>query len=491
MKKTNFYWMILSLCVAVDCFAETASVVGEETLTIKDAVECFEQGSKASRYNISVVNLRGSWYEMGRQYGVLMKKELEDVHQFIHNLIDNDSVDPELVEAVVDVQERQTPYRILQFMRGASETSGFTMREMQEVNAVERISGLPRCSAAFCWGDYSAGPLIVGRNYDYGSAFGELKDDVAVTVYHPNDGSLAVATIGYVGEIYAVNALNEKGIFLELNNGSPATRINSPVPRVTGTTMLFAALFETDELVDWELFFNTTACSSSYIINLADSQRAISYEWCPIDAKRGDGSQPEGLMVSTNYYLNPEWLFVKPTDAQCWNGITRRNGLINLCETSKGAIDAQKMKEIIGTKMEDGGAMNPMTVYQMVVIPETRSLWMRVTGGEESWLQIDLSGFLLGETTDIAEINIRQSTALTIRPAKEGQVRLNFNQAPRMAMNVTVFSVSGTKLCQQTVSPTGATTYTIDVPQAQKGVHIVRVNSQEAGLTGSQIVCWY
>ncbi len=490
MKKIYFYWLILSLFVTVDCFAETAGVSGEETLTIDDAVERFEQGSKASRYDISVVNLRGSWFEMGRQYGALMKKELGDVHQFIHNLIENGSVDPEMVEAVVDVQEQQTPYRILEFMRGAAETSGFTMRDMQEVNAVERISGLPRCSAAFCWGDYAAGPLIVGRNYDYGSAFSELKDDVAVTVYHPSDGSLAVATIGYVGEIYAVNALNEKGIFLELNNGTPSARIKTPAPRITGTTMLFAALFETDELEDWDLFFNTTGCSSSYIINLADSQRAVSYEWCPVDAKRGDGLLPEGLMVSSNYFVNPEWLFVQPTDAQCWNGITRRNNLISLCETSKGAIDAAKMKEIIGTKLEDGGAMNAMTVYQMVVIPETKSLWLRVTGGEESWLLIDLSGFLLGGTTGIAKVTSRKSTALTISTAKEGQVRLRFNQAPAKAMKVTVFSMSGTKLCQQTVTPTGATSYTIDVPQAQKGVHVVRVSSQEAGLSGSQVVCW-
>lgn len=490
MKKMLVYWMVLSLCVTIDCFAQTALDADEQTVTIYDAVESFEQGVKAHKNNISVVNLRGTWFEMGRQNGMLMKKELNDVYQFIHNLYETGAVDPEMALAVVEKQVRQTPFRIAEFMRGASETSGLTIQQLQEVNAVERICGISQCSAAFCWGDYTNGPLVIGRNYDYNSKFSVLKDDVAVTVYHPSDGSLAVATIGYVGEIYAVNALNEKGIFLELNNGSPATRINSPVARITGTTMLFAALFETDDLLDWELFFNTTACSSSYIINLADSQRAVSYEWCPIDAKRGDGMLPEGLMVSTNYYVNPEWLFVQPSDAQCWNGITRRNNLINLCEASKGAIDVQKMKEIIGTKMEEGGAMNAMTVYQMVVTPETKSLWLRVTGGEESWLQIDLSGFLLGGTTDIAKVTSRQSTALTIRPAKEGQVRLSFNQAPRKAMKVTVFSVSGTKLCQQTLSPTGATTYTLDVPQAQKGVHIVRVNSQEAGLSGSQIVCW-
>lgn len=95
----------------------------------------------------------------------------------------------------------------------------------------------------------------VGRNYDYSEAFALLRDDVAVTVYHPADGSLAVAMVGYVGEIYAVNGLNEKGIFMELNNGKPSADIKSPDTRVTGTTMLFSALFEIDELDDWDLFF--------------------------------------------------------------------------------------------------------------------------------------------------------------------------------------------------------------------------------------------
>ena len=89
MKKTYFYWMILSLFVTVDCFAGTASVAGEETLTIKDAVECFEQGAKASRYDISVVNLRGSWYEMGRQYGVAMREPIEKV---LSRIVDPDVV---------------------------------------------------------------------------------------------------------------------------------------------------------------------------------------------------------------------------------------------------------------------------------------------------------------------------------------------------------------------------------------------------------------
>ncbi len=489
LKKTTILWTVLTLCVSVDCLALAATSTDEQKLTIDDAVLTFEKGAKAYKNNISVVNLRGTWFEMGRQYGHLMEGELTDVYQFIRALVDNRIVNPELVEAVVDKEERQTPFRILEFMRGASETSGLTVRELQMANAVERICGLPQCSAAFCWDDYSAGPLVIGRNYDYNSMFSALKDDVAVTVYHPADGSLSVATIGYVGEIYAVNALNEKGIFLELNNGTPSAPISSPNARYTGTTMLFSGLFETDDLSDWDLFFNTVNCSSSYIINMADSQRGVSYEWCPIDVKHGEITLPDGLMVATNFFVNPEWLFKTPSDAACWNGITRRNNLIKLCEDHKGNIDEQTMKQIIQTPLAKGGAMNDMTVYQMVVTPETKTLRLRVIGGL-GWLNIDLNGFLTGVPTAIAELKTDQPKALTIRPGKGRQVSLTFSKAPQKALNFTVYSLSGTKLYQQTLSPTGATTYTVEVPQAQSGAHIVRVKSPEAGLTGSEVVCW-
>ena len=241
------------------------------------------------------------------------------------------------------------------------------------------------------WNDYAADSLIIGRNYDYSEAFALLKDDIAVTVYHPADGALATATIGYVGEIYAVNGMNEKGVFLELNNGKPSANIKSPDARVTGTTMLFSVLFEADDLDDLDLFFNTVNCSSSYIINVADSREGRSYEWCPIGVKRLDG---DGLLVSTNYYLHPDWLFATPSDAASWEGLTRRANLLSLCEAEKGKLDEDAMMHIIETTEENGGAMNALTVYQLVVEPETLTLWLQIVGGS-AWTEIDLGSFLL------------------------------------------------------------------------------------------------
>ena len=168
-------------------------------LTAVNVDQTFEQGSKASMNNISVVSLHGTWREMGRQYGMLMQDRLAEVYGFVETIIDYGVGNAEKASSIIAKQTRQTPYRINQFFEGAAETSGPTVEQLQAVNAVEHIGGLPRCSAAFCWGAYTSGQMVIGRNYDYSEAFALLKDDVAVTVYHPADGSLATATIGYVG----------------------------------------------------------------------------------------------------------------------------------------------------------------------------------------------------------------------------------------------------------------------------------------------------
>lgn len=329
---------------------------------------------------------------MGRQYGHLMKKELEDIDTFLDIIIEANEGNTAKADSIVDQQVAQTPYSINEFFEGAAETSGFTVRELQTINAVERIGGLPKCSVAMAWDDYAASDLVIGRNYDYSDSFALLKDDIAVTVYHPSDGSLAAATIGYVGEIYTVNGLNEKGIFWELNNGKPSANIKSPDQRITGTTMLFESMFEIDELKDMDLFFNTVNCSSSYIINVADENEGQSFEWCPIGVKHGEEDLPDGLLVSTNYYVNKEWPFAVPSDSQSWDGITRRNNLIELCESNKGKIDEKIMMEIIDKTEEEGGAKNKLTVYQLVVVPKTRTIWLQITGGSK-WTKIDLDSF--------------------------------------------------------------------------------------------------
>ena len=382
----------------------TLSAVLAVMIALAILVSCASTGknnadtSKATKFKVgpvSVVDLHGTWYEMGRQFGDLMKDELHDIYDFLQSIIAANQGNSDKTDSIVEQQKSQTPYRICEFMKGAAETSGLTYDQIHMINAVERIGGLPHCSVAMAWGDYTDGSLVIGRNYDYADYFSQIADDVAITVYHPADGALATATIGYVGEIYAVNAINEAGIFLELNNGKPSANIKSPNYRFTGTTMLFDIMFDADDLNDIDLFFNTTNSSSSSIINVADSQKGVSYEWCPIDVKHGESENPEGLLVSTNYFLNPEWDFPVPSDADSWNAISRRENLLKLLDSKKGSVDVSVMQDIIATPFEDGGAMLDLTVYQLVVVPETFELWIRVIDAEDdAWFSVDLLSLL-------------------------------------------------------------------------------------------------
>lgn len=402
MKKKIFI-MLLTLCVILTATylaikPKDSKSSTKESISYSDKGDIYGAGKKITRGDIKIVSLKGSWKEMGEQYGHLMKKELKDIDTFLDIIIEANEGNIQKTDSIVNHQIAQTPYRIKAFFEGAAKTSGFTVNELQIINAVERIGGLPKCSVAMAWDDYAASDLVIGRNYDYSDSFALLKDDIAVTIYQPSDGSLASATIGYVGEIYTVNGLNEEGIFWELNNGKPSANIKSPDPRITGTTMLFESMFEIDELEDMDLFFNTVNCSSSYIINVADEDEGQSFEWCPVGVKHGGKDLPDGLLVSTNYYVNNEWSFPVPSDIQSWEGITRRNNLIKLCDSNKGKIDEKIMMEIIDKTIEEGGAKNKLTVYQLVVVPKTKTLWLQITGGSK-WTQIDLNTFFAANST--------------------------------------------------------------------------------------------
>lgn len=386
MKK--LICLLIALVIMTACFSATA-----EAVTPADAGEFFEGGSSARSNNITVVDLHGTWYEMGRQYGYLLRHELANVAGLCEEIISAGEGNAVTAEKTLETQRAQMPYTIRRFFAGMEETSGLSMYQLECANSVERIAGLPRCSFAAAWDDYAAGELVIGRNYDYGEIFKLLDHEVVIAVFHPADGAMVAATIGYAGEIYAVNGMNEAGIFLELNNGTFSARQKAPDIRITGTTQLLTLLFEADSLELMDAYFNSMLNSSAYIINAADGSTVHSYEWCVAGVQRGEGwTEEDGVFASTNHYLSPEWGFEAPDEAASLQTSGRRLNLLALCEEHKGSIDPQVMMEIIDTRLEDGGAANAYTVYQLVATPASRRVWVK-TIDQTEWTEFDLGAF--------------------------------------------------------------------------------------------------
>lgn len=339
---------------------------------------------------IDVISLYGTWEEMGEQYGELAGSHLRHVSSFLSETIAGDSAKRDSIQASADKLFSRYPYRFRQFFKGMEKTSGLTLPQLVMNNAVEYVEAF-FCSGLAAWGEWSSGNLVYGRNYDAVS-YAPIAEDIIITVFHPSDGSLATATVGYAGEIYSVNAINEKGIFMELNNGMPSAGFDIRFERFASTTSLLEAMFDACNLDYFDAFFNTQRSFASFIIGVADANEARSYEWCATGTENATQACPPGLMVQTNHFVDSDWTFPIPADEDSWRSITRRRNLLRLAEESKGLINEDVMCRIMATPLEEGGAMNDGTRYQLVFTPATMKLLICIEQ-QADWVDVDLKKF--------------------------------------------------------------------------------------------------
>ncbi|MDR0764452.1 MAG: C45 family peptidase [Synergistaceae bacterium] len=358
------------------------------------------EGARSVKFGVfTLLDLYGTWREMGRQYGALAAENLKRMYAR--------AVEDKLISAQGRSREglgeiaggfcANFPHRLKEVLRGISETSGLDFGKIILLNAVEVIVAgelwSQRCSGIAVWGEYSSGALIYGRNYDYFDWFREFGEYLTVTVYHPADGSLAVASVGYPGQIYMTTGINEKGIFLELNNGDPsggALRYHNRVPAIAE---LFMFLLDSPDLDQLESFFHSTRSNFAYVVGAADDQTSRCFEWPVFDVKRRLSARRPGLMVATNHFTEPSWGLPKPDDAKFSHTRTRRRNLLSLAEHFKGSIDVSRMKKILDTRLEDLGAATDSTVYQVIAEPGVKALSLKVPG-MTGWTDIPAGDFL-------------------------------------------------------------------------------------------------
>ena len=361
-------------------------------------MESFEKGSRSQRGKLNILDLRGTWREMGRQYGALMAAELAHIYsEAIEKRLLASAPDPQMMRQQAEKFFTNYPFIFKETLRGIAETSGLTFDQVKLVNALEVIASMalssPQCSGIAAWGDYVNGPLVYGRNYDYLPWFKELDNDITLACFHPADGSLATSVVGYAGEIYAVNGMNEKGLFLELNNGMPSGGALWYDSRVPAVTELFSFLLQSSTLDEMESFFQTTKANYAYIVGVADGQTARCFEWPVFEVKRRESHSRPGLTVLTNHFTEFSWGLPRPDDATFWRTRSRRQNLLTLAKHFKGTINEKIMMDIMDTRIEDLGATTDMTLYQLVAVPERFELWFKIPERQE-WTKIEMRELL-------------------------------------------------------------------------------------------------
>jgi hypothetical protein len=382
--------------------APTVLPANTSTLTYQSS---FEGGTlyKTLDGKYNVLDLHGSYREMGRQYGYLLKDELNSMYQDTAADLAQRGLDEQGQVSEAYWLYSNYPERFKEIIRGMSETSGLTLEQQVRLNgAVFTLFGVyyshdstpgdptAGCSGSVFWGEYSAdGKLYFGRDWD---ASQDLMSPyikyLTLAVYHPEGSGNTVANLEFVGEVYTETAMNDKGIFLELNNAAQSDHSSYP-GRVNAVIELLSFMFDYSAMEEFESAFETTLASDSYNIQVADSSSAYSFEWSSTYGVRKRSENVTGLLIAYNSFVPPypEGWSVSPPLAED----TRRDNLLVLANSPeyKGKMDVEKMKEFLAVRWEDGGALANQTNFQVIAVPEDSILWIHGIGHSD-WSEVDL-----------------------------------------------------------------------------------------------------
>lgn len=368
----------------------------------------FENGRAARTVSETywVVDLAGSWLEMGRQYGGLMEPELRRFHaEMTRDLIARGMAEEVQKSTAAEINSRYSP-QLRELLLGISQTSGLSFDETLVLNAGmilltnAILGGEPpsACSGIAVWDGYTRdGTLIFGRNWDIDrKAMSRYMRYLAVVVFHPREGN-ALANIHPLGNVYLETGMNSRGLFIELNNGE----YSDPTvhdEREDTSSVLVTALNRSDTVQQAAALLKSIPADISYILQIADPTHAVSLERPTFDA-RVRPADDRGLVVAYNS-------FVLPYPAH-WRGRVappipsdidpRYDNMLRLAQSPayKGLFTPQAMMTFLEVPMEEGGAYHAGTVVQVVAVPAERTIWLRGCDYAD-WERVPLAGYFDG-----------------------------------------------------------------------------------------------
>lgn len=392
MKKTLSVVMVTGILMFLVLSCAAAKDVAGTGLVF---VSQFEGGKLYTAGKFKVLELTGNYRQMGRQYGALVKDDLNAMHRTIGDVfVTKHKISRDRLNTVARAVFDRYPVRYKEIFYGMAETSGLDRNALMLVNAVEWLPKIwrlsyERCTGIGAWGPYTGkGPLVFGRNNDDDTLFFDFAR-VVVAVFKPNDGSIPTALINYAGVICNATGMNAEGLFTELNAGP---WLGFSLDRISIFTTLFSYLQDYRNLEEFDRAMLSTLVNLSTIINAADPVRAYSYESTLWDTRRRS-EDADGVIAAANNFSLPGWNITLTEPNERDTSRTRQRNVLNLAAKYKGSITPSVMMNILDHTLANGGATEAGTIYQVVAVPAELKIWLKVPG-RVNWTEIPLKKVL-------------------------------------------------------------------------------------------------
>ena len=316
-------------------------------------------GRLEQRDGTRVLFLKGTPEDMGRQHGVLMKKE---VHHLVDRVLYGVGVGSSLEKGswffgeIESAQKRLAPFigeRYVREMDAMAEAAGLHPQEVRLANVFPELF---HCSGFAIHGSATAdGQMYHGRILDYLKGMG-LEQNAVVIVTQPDKGN-AWVNCGYAGFVGSVTAMNEKHLSIgemggrgEGNwDGKPMAQLLREVMENCDTIEQAIAVFKK----------GPRTCEYYYVISDAKSMKAC-----------GLACTPEKVEVIWNGEAHPQ-LPHAIKDAIVLSAGDRYEELARRVQSQHGKLTADSARELMTSPV----CMNS-NIQSVLFAPKSLDFWV-------------------------------------------------------------------------------------------------------------------
>ncbi len=378
-----------------------------------ELIKTYQTGALYRLDKLNVVRLHGTYHEMGRQYGTLMKEAIARSFEklVIKGLLETKEVSTkQLAQHALHLLDSY-PAQLIQLLQGMAETTGKKIEQLALLDHYLELLVLYKHHRAGCSTMIAYGPCskdnktILGRNFDFPFFLRDMHDELTIICFNPTDGSNTVATFGFAGQlssyIFGCNPFFHCGI----NDSSISAGRQIVSERMPLNTQMLQMLFNMRSITSVERVMASIRSPYAFILFAAGHKDGAMFELPTFGFKRRPLLK-EGLYLSTNHLTHPDWGLYLPHDVSD-PGLTRRRerNLIKLIESYNSQLDPDALRAILDTRLTkddlDSGATQyervknvMLTLYQFVSLPEEGKVWIKVPLYMD-WCCLDLKKVLL------------------------------------------------------------------------------------------------
>jgi len=352
-------------------FSFSSSAQSERSAKTKD-VKKYGRGDLRVIEGIPFLRLAGSYYEMGQQYGALLKDEFHKIYREL--LPYKSTILTKQPSEWARQLEKLTPEKYVQQIKGMSDGSGVPYDDLL-LAAYFGVLERGGCSSILAKiRDKNSPRLIHGRNLDYGKGTGRYP---VVIDYQP-DGEFKHLTIGTIASAGLAEGMNDKGKTVS-NNLAPGDLRDQGIQNVSPDIKLRELLSSASSLKDVDDLMKGYGCDVGNTISVGSGREddGFIYDMNYENVKK-NSFQWQSCLYATNGYVHQD---LNPDRDDLRYQIIRHY-------VDDGKIDSvDGMIEVLSDPGTSFGVNNPSTIHSVVWDPKNKIVYMAFRDGFAAWSQ--------------------------------------------------------------------------------------------------------